>query len=75
VVQRALTELGATSIARRGDGSAPFVTDGGNHILDCHFGALPDPEALAARLDRTIGVVEHGLFVEFSPTVIVAGGA
>jgi ribose 5-phosphate isomerase A len=75
VVERALTKLGATSINRRaGDGGSPFVTDGGNHILDCHFGALPDPEAMAARLDRTIGVVEHGLFVEFSPTVIVAGG-
>lgn len=74
-VQRALlTRLGAAAVTRRAaaDG-APFVTDGGNQILDGHFGPLPDPAALAARLDALVGVVEHGLFVDFSPTIVVGG--
>jgi ribose 5-phosphate isomerase A len=73
VVSRALATLGGTPV-RRLVGGAPYVTDGGNHILDCAFGPIADPDALAARLDGTVGVVEHGLFVEFSPVVVVGAG-
>ena len=62
---------GRQARAARGAGGAPYVTDGGNHILDCAFGPIADPDALAARLDGTVGVVEHGLFVGFSPTIVV----
>jgi ribose 5-phosphate isomerase A len=48
-----------------------FVTDNGNYILDCDFGTIPSPEALAADLDRTVGVVEHGLFLSFATEVHV----
>ena len=27
--------------------ASKFITDEGNHILDCHFGQIPDPPALA----------------------------
>ena len=47
------------------------VTDGGNHILDCHCGRIPDAEALAARLSTVPGVVEHGLFIGLARTVII----
>jgi ribose 5-phosphate isomerase A len=47
--------------AERKDG--PVVTDNGNLVLDCDFGAMTDPEGLARRLSETPGVVEHGLFV------------
>ncbi|WP_254521821.1 ribose-5-phosphate isomerase RpiA [Natrinema caseinilyticum] len=47
--------------AERKDG--PVVTDNGNLVLDCGFGAIDDPDALATRLSRLPGVVEHGLFV------------
>ncbi|HVZ72707.1 MAG TPA: ribose-5-phosphate isomerase RpiA [Polyangia bacterium] len=70
VVRRALTTLGASRVDTRLAGGAPFVTDGGNHILDCAFGPIPDARALAARLDATVGVVEHGLFVGFSPIIV-----
>ncbi len=49
----------------------PFVSDEGNHILDCDFGRLTDPAALAARLDAMVGVVEHGLFLGLAPTLVV----
>ena len=73
VVERALVALGAKIARRLGPDGAPYVTDGANHILDCAFGPIADPDALGTRLDGTIGVVEHGLFVGFSPILIVGG--
>jgi ribose 5-phosphate isomerase A len=70
IVARDLAALGGRAVLRATDG-APYVTDGGNYILDTAFGPIADPDALAARLDGTVGVVEHGLFVGFSPTIVV----
>jgi len=47
-----------------------LVTDGGNYILDCHCGLIPDPPKAAAFLSGTPGVVEHGLFIGIARTVI-----
>ncbi|MFD1568790.1 ribose-5-phosphate isomerase RpiA [Halolamina litorea] len=47
--------------AERKDG--PVVTDNGNLVLDCAFGEIDAPNALARTLSVTPGVVEHGLFV------------
>jgi ribose 5-phosphate isomerase A len=66
----ALGLIGAMTPRKRGD--ALFVTDGGHYILDCAFGALPDPERLAARLANTPGVVEHGLFLGLASVALVA---
>jgi ribose 5-phosphate isomerase A len=68
-VRRDLEQLGAR-VELRGSGQ-PYVTDEGNHILDCHFGPIDDPDALGARLDGIVGAVEHGLFVGFAPKIIV----
>jgi ribose 5-phosphate isomerase A len=72
VVSRALRALGGAPTLRAA-AAGPYLTDGGNQILDCAFGPIADPGALAARLDATVGVVEHGLFVGFSPVVVVGG--
>lgn len=56
---------------RRHNGNALLVTDGGNHILDCHCQRIPDAVALAARLSNVPGVVEHGLFIDMARTVII----
>ena len=50
-----------------------FVTDGGNYILDCALGAIPDPERLSTDLNNLPGVVEHGLFLDIATAAIVAG--
>lgn len=50
-----------------------FVTDGGNYILDCALGTIPDPEMLATRLNALPGVVEHGLFLGMATAAIVVG--
>jgi ribose 5-phosphate isomerase A len=52
-----------------------FVTDNGHFLLDCFFGVIPEPEALAARLSAIPGVVDHGLFIGIASAVIVAGDA
>jgi ribose 5-phosphate isomerase A len=51
----------------------PFVSDGGNYILDCAFGRIADPEALDAGLKRVPGVVENGLFLGIANAAVVAG--
>lgn len=48
-----------------------FVTDQGNFIIDLDLKVIPDAEALAEELDRTVGVVDHGLFLGMVSKVIV----
>ncbi len=55
--------------AERKDG--PVVTDNGNLVLDCEFGALHDPGEVAAGLSELPGVVEHGLFVGLADAIYV----
>jgi ribose 5-phosphate isomerase A len=55
--------------AERKDG--PVVTDNGNVVLDCAFGAVDDPGELAAGLATIPGVVAHGLFVDLADAVHV----
>lgn len=70
-----LRALGCEPALRRTAGSdAPFITDGGNVIVDCRFaGGIPDPAALARALDRLGGVLAHGLFLGMATSVISAG--
>ncbi|WP_128903979.1 ribose-5-phosphate isomerase RpiA [Halorubrum amylolyticum] len=55
--------------AERKDG--PVVTDNGNLVLDCAFGEIDDPDALATTLATTPGAVEHGIFVGLADEVHV----
>lgn len=50
----------------------PFVTDNGNHIFDCAFSRIPDPDMLAHALQVIPGVVEHGLFIGIADLAILA---
>ena len=71
--QRRLEALGgAARLRRRADG-APLITDGGNYVIDCSFGAIADTAALEARIKQLVGVVENGLFIGLATEVIVAG--
>jgi ribose 5-phosphate isomerase A len=74
-VARRLTELAPRPTLRIDPTtSGPFVTDEGNYILDCPFGAIADPEALAARLEAIPGVMTHGLFLGLATTALIARG-
>lgn len=55
------------------DGSNVAVTDNGNYIVDIHFTEpIKDVVGLATALKNTVGVLEHGLFVNMADIVIVA---
>jgi ribose 5-phosphate isomerase A len=70
---RFVESLGAQWTLRKTQDGAPFLTDSGNWILDCHFGPIADARALAALLAQRAGIVEHGLFMDLATDVIVAG--
>lgn len=68
-----LTGLGVTLVVRGGE-ETPYITDNGNLVLDVTVeGGISDPTRLAAELKSVTGVVEHGLFIGMTDTVIVAG--
>lgn len=64
-------------LRRKGDGLEPFITDGGNYILDCACGMIPNAAAADRALKAIPGVMEHGLFLGLARVVIVGedGGA
>jgi ribose 5-phosphate isomerase A len=70
--QAALQRVGASTRLRQSPAGDPFVTDGGNRILDCSFGPIADPARLEERIGRIVGVVESGLFINRADTVFVA---
>ena len=39
-------------------------SDQGNFILDCTFGPILEPAAVATALERRTGIVNHGLFLK-----------
>jgi len=74
LIARRLGGLGASVNLRRYAYGNPFTTDEGHHILDCHFGAIRDPEALARTLSDMPGIVEHGLFINMCHVVLIGKG-
>lgn len=52
-------------------GADPFVTDNGNHILDCPFEAIEDAAELEKALSSIPGVVESGLFIGLTDRVVI----
>ena len=75
VTQAALEALGANAKLRLSPAGAAFVTDSGNHIVDCSFGPITDPGRLEERIGRIVGVVESGLFIGRAGPVFVADAA
>jgi len=75
VVSKKISALGATVQLRKDTAGKPFITNEGNHILDCHFGQIPDPPALAHTLSEIPGVVEHGLFINLADLVLLGNGS
>jgi ribose 5-phosphate isomerase A len=71
LLAKKISALGAAVKVRRDSFGNPFTTDEGNHILDCSFGRIPDPPALACELEGMPGVVEHGLFIGMAAAVLI----
>ncbi|AMK22951.1 ribose-5-phosphate isomerase RpiA [Rhizorhapis sp. SPR117] len=62
-VERGIVAAGGEPQLRLDARGCPWRTDQGNIILDCAFGPIGDPVALAARLAEIPGLLGHGLFV------------
>ncbi|KRK47486.1 ribose-5-phosphate isomerase RpiA [Secundilactobacillus kimchicus] len=67
-----MADLGYRPEVRLVDGQ-PFETDEGNIIIDLHLDQIDDPYALADKLSNMTGVVEHGLFLDMTQTVVIGG--
>ncbi len=65
-----LRALGGVPTLRKTQGTV-FETDGGHYILDWLTDSIEDPVQLEARLNRIPGVVENGLFVNRTSTLII----
>ncbi len=74
LVAKRIGELGAQVSVRRREDGQPYMTDEHHHILDCRFGLIRDPDALAQELSDMPGIVEHGLFVGMAKVVLFARG-
>ena len=68
----ALARLGAVPRLRAAQTGEPFLTDGGNYILDCRFGPIADPAALERDIAMTVGAIESGLFIGRAAAVVNA---
>jgi ribose 5-phosphate isomerase A len=74
LVSKKIAALGADVRVRGAALGKPFLTDEGNHILDCNFGQIADPPALARELESMPGVVEHGLFIGMAAIALIGKG-
>jgi ribose 5-phosphate isomerase A len=74
LIANRIAALGATVKLRQDAKGNVFVSDEGHHILDCSFGQIPVPPALARTLSDMPGIVEHGLFIDLATVVLVAKG-
>jgi ribose 5-phosphate isomerase A len=58
----------------RAAGDRPYMTDNGNHILDCTVREITDPRRLDNEILSIPGVVGTGLFVGMADVVLVQEG-
>jgi ribose 5-phosphate isomerase A len=69
--ERRLQRLGAQTRIRPLPSGTPYLTDGGNAIVDCRFVDIADPEELDARLQSVVGVFETGLFLGLCDLLVI----
>ena len=63
---------GAEITRRQAADGTPYLTDGGNFILDASFAPIADAAALQRRLLQIVGVIETGIFVGMAEMALVA---
>jgi ribose 5-phosphate isomerase A len=68
--KRRLAALGCRPQVRMIDGR-PFVSDSGNHILDCGIDPISAPQQLEDDIRAIPGVVGSGLFLGIADVVLV----
>lgn len=51
-----------------------FITDSGNYIIDLHLDRIENPHQLSFELNNMVGVVDHGLFLNYPDTILSSDG-
>ena len=69
-VERQLSGIGISTQLR-----PAFVTDNGNHILDCAITKLDDPLIIEAEIEAITGVVACGIFAARPADIVLLGSA
>ncbi len=70
--ERAVGKLGVPGQSRR-SGTGLYVTDNGNHVIDCRITTELDHLEMERRIRAISGVVETGYFLGMRPTIVVQG--
>ncbi len=68
LVESSVRELGGEPELRV-DAQGPIRTDEANLIIDCDFGEIEDPAAIAQGLSKIPGLVDHGLCLDLADEV------
>jgi ribose 5-phosphate isomerase A len=68
--ERRLRELGCNPVPFRKNGKL-FVTDNGNHIVDCEITPIASPAQFEQQILAIPGVIDTGLFLGMTNTVLV----
>lgn len=64
-------QSGMNPTFRKKEGDSLFITDAGNYIIDLHLEEIPHPAQLAHELKSMVGVVEHGLFLNYAQIILI----
>ncbi len=68
-----LAATGASVTQRITQTGEPYITDGGNFILDAKYDPVADARQLNNAIRDIVGVVETGLFIGMADMALVAG--
>jgi ribose 5-phosphate isomerase A len=71
LIKPQIEALGASVALRQYAYGNPYVTDEGHHILDCTFGEIADPPALAQKFSNIPGVIAQGLFIGMAEMALI----
>ena len=73
-LQELFKEEGVAAKLRLDGNGKPYVTDNSNYIVDLYFKTpIRDSAAAGKEIASFEGVVEHGLFLDMTTAVIIAG--
>jgi ribose 5-phosphate isomerase A len=70
-IRAGLARVGLVGSVRQTEGGGTYQTDEGNPVLDVALTAEHHPAAVDELLDRTPGVVGHGLFLKEADAVLI----
>jgi ribose 5-phosphate isomerase A len=70
-IRERMRHMGLMGVVRRNMEGEVFLTDGGGVVIDLRLPPDRDVHQLAEELDRVVGVVDHGLFLDEADEVFV----